>query len=91
MKPSDLQSVVDVGRMLADPIRLSILVILAKAPKSVTALCDALKLPQPTVSYHLGLLRMTGLVGRKRAGKEHHYSLNRGKLEPASAFLAKMK
>jgi len=31
------------------------------------------------------------LVDRKRKGKAQIYSLNRGKLEPARAFLAKVK
>jgi ArsR family transcriptional regulator len=91
MKPADLQDVVGVCHMFADSTRLSIVAILAKGPKPVMALCEALKFPQPTVSYHLGLLRMARLVNRQRKGKTQIYSLNREMLEPARAFLAKIK
>jgi DNA-binding transcriptional ArsR family regulator len=91
MKPAELQDVAEVCKMLSDSTRLSIVVILAKGPKPVMALCDALKMTQPTVSYHLGLLRNQRLVDRKRKGKAQIYSLNRGKLEPARKFLAKMR
>jgi ArsR family transcriptional regulator len=91
MKPAELQAVVDVCRMLADSTRLSIVVILSRGPKPVMALCDALKMPQPTVSYHLGLLRMSGLANRERKGKQMHYSLNRARLGVVRGFLAKLK
>jgi DNA-binding transcriptional ArsR family regulator len=35
-----------------------------------------LKLPQPTVSHHLGLLRMSNVIGNRRDGKQVFYSLN---------------
>jgi DNA-binding transcriptional ArsR family regulator len=31
--------------------------------------------PQPTISRHLGILRMAGLVSNRRRGKEIFYSL----------------
>lgn len=91
MKPSELQAVADVCKMLADPTRASIVVILAKGPKPVMALVKELKVRQPMVSHHLGLLRNQHLLDGKRKGKQVFYSLNRGKLEQASVFLAKMK
>ena len=91
MKPSDLQDIADVCKLLSDSTRLSLVAILAKGAKPVMALCVALKLSQPTVSYHLALLRMSGLVDRVRKGKQMIYSLNRAKLAPARAFLAKIK
>ena len=91
MKAEEIQVVADVCGMLADSTRLSILMILTKGPKQVMALCDALKMPQPTVSHHLALLRMSGLVTRERKGKSQIYSLKRNALDPAKAFLAKMK
>jgi len=35
-----------------------------------------LKLPQPTVSHHLGLLRMQNLISNRRNGKQVFYGLN---------------
>jgi len=91
MKPAEFQDVADVCHMLADPTRASIVAILAKGSKSVGALCDALKIPKPTVSHHLALLRMWGLVDRKRKGREMHYSLNSEKLGVVREFLAKLE
>jgi ArsR family transcriptional regulator len=60
--------------LLSDPSRLSILLALRKSPSNVTALCRRLKLSQPTVSHHLAVLRMGGLVQGRRRGKEVIYS-----------------
>ena len=59
--------------LLSDPTRLGILAQLSKGPKNVTALCKALGLKQPTISHHLGLLRMGCLVVGTRAGKSVIY------------------
>ncbi len=91
MKAAELQDVVDVCRMLGDSTRVSMVAILAKGSKPVGALCDALKLPQPTVSHHLALLRMARVVDRKRKGKAQIYSLNRDSLTPVKQFLAGLK
>ena len=61
--------------LLSDKTRLGIVLKLAKGPSNVTDLCKHLKLPQPTVSHHLGLLRMNRLIVNKRAGKQVVYSL----------------
>jgi DNA-binding transcriptional ArsR family regulator len=59
--------------LLSDPTRLGILKMLAAGPKNVTTLCDALGLKQPTISHHLGLLRMGRLVVGTRKGKSVVY------------------
>ena len=91
MKPAELQDVAEVCKMLSDSTRLSIVAILSKGAQPVNALRRELKLAQPITSHHLGLLRMSGLVDRKRKGKSQIYSLKREALEPARAFLAKVK
>ena len=68
--------VVGMLRTLSDPTRLRLLAILQEGEQSVTALCDELQLAQPTVSHHLGRLRMARLVANRRAGKQVFYSLN---------------
>ncbi len=60
---------------LGDKTRLSIMELLASGEKNVTTLCKKLKLPQSSVSHHLGLLRVGGLVSRRRDGKQIFYSL----------------
>ena len=61
--------------LLSDPIRLRIVLLLAKEERNVTSLVDEFRLRQPTVSHHLGLLRMNRLIVGKRKGKQVIYSL----------------
>ena len=65
-----------VFKVLGDPTRLRIWRELQNGEKNVTELCQKLKAPQPTVSHHLGIMRMSGLVSNRRSGKEIFYSLN---------------
>jgi DNA-binding transcriptional ArsR family regulator len=62
-------------RLLSDPTRVELLLLLAEGERNVTGLCEALGLPQPTASHHLGLLRSSGLLGARRAGKQIFYGL----------------
>jgi DNA-binding transcriptional ArsR family regulator len=65
----------DLFRLLSDHTRLQIVLFLATGEHTVTDLCNALNLPQPTVSHHLGLLRMNRLIVNERQGKKVIYSL----------------
>src|SRR5688572_26667704 len=75
-KDGELEPLVGLFRILSDKTRLKILMLLAKGERNVTSLCDELALPQPTVSHHLGLLRMSNLIGNRRSGKQVFYGLN---------------
>ena len=77
----DLESLVGLFRLLSDKTRLNILLLLAKGERNVTSLCAELSLPQPTVSHHLGLLRMSNLISNRRAGKQVFYELD-GRVGP---------
>lgn len=63
-------------KLLSDKTRLAILQILCEREMNVTAMCRELGLPQPTVSHHLGLLRMNRLIVNRRHGKEVFYRLH---------------
>jgi DNA-binding transcriptional ArsR family regulator len=63
-------------RLLSDKTRLQIVMLLAGGERNVTSLCEELKLPQPTVSHHLGLLRMNRVIINKRQGKQVIYALD---------------
>lgn len=58
-----------------DPKRIQILYALSDAPRNVTELAQALEMPQPTVSRHLGILRQRSIVTAKREGASVIYSL----------------
>lgn len=71
-----LNSLCQLFRLLSDKTRLQIVMLLAGGERNVTSLCEELKLPQPTVSHHLGLLRMNRVIVNKRQGKQVIYALD---------------
>lgn len=60
---------------LADPTRILLLYHLAEGPRYVNELVDALKIPQSTISRHLGVLRERNLVNTERDGSAIRYTL----------------
>jgi DNA-binding transcriptional ArsR family regulator len=76
----ELTELTAIFRLLSDKTRLNILWLLAEGERNVSSLCDQLKLPQPTVSHHLGLLRTSNIIDNRRAGKQVFYGLN-GKVD----------
>jgi ArsR family transcriptional regulator len=59
-------------KLLADPIRLRILSLIANAPNGEMCACDlptTLGRSQPTISHHLSLLADAGLLTREPRGK----------------------
>jgi ArsR family transcriptional regulator, zinc-responsive transcriptional repressor len=80
----DLEQLTALFRLLSDKTRLNILLLLSKGERNVTSLCEELSLPQPTVSHHLGLLRMSNIIANRRNGKQVFYGLN-GQVESKDA------
>lgn len=59
-------------KVLADPIRLRLLSLIANAPGGEICSCDLVAptgRSQPTVSHHLSILAEAGLVTREQRGK----------------------
>ncbi|MEM1011397.1 MAG: metalloregulator ArsR/SmtB family transcription factor [Planctomycetota bacterium] len=79
----ELDRLSELFRLLGDRTRLSILQLLSAGETNVGKLCQLLSLPQPTVSHHLSLLRVSGLIDNRRAGKQVFYRLN-GRISPAA-------
>lgn len=82
----DLEQLTATFRLLSDKTRLNILLLLSEGERNVSSLCEELKLPQPTVSHHLGLLRMGNVITNRRAGKQVFYGLN-SQVDPANSSL----
>ena len=80
-----LTQLTDLFGLLSDKTRLNILLLLSKGERNVSSLCEDLKLPQPTVSHHLGLLRIHNLIDNRRSGKQVFYGLN-GRVGNAGAM-----
>ena len=67
-----------VFKALSDPIRMKILEALPSNREengawNVSELASHLKVPQPTVSHHLGILRNAGLVGFRKSCRDVYY------------------
>ena len=76
---SEAQSLGDLCQlfhMLSDKTRMKIVLMLAEKERDVTSMCKELHLAQPTVSHHLGLLRMNHVIINKRTGKRVIYALD---------------
>lgn len=69
-QPEDLRSLRLVHKALADVNRLRIVQRLAQGEASVSELIDRVGLSQPLVSWHLGRLRVAGLIQTRRVGRE---------------------
>jgi DNA-binding transcriptional ArsR family regulator len=78
-KLAELDDAAVVGKLLGDGLRLKILSVVAfEGPVSVGQVCDAVNVPQPSASHHLGILRMAKLVLGRRSGKNVIYSVAGG-------------
>ncbi len=65
---------------LSSSTRIRLLSMLALEDLCVCELADALKISQPAVSHHLRLLRQSGVVRYKKAGKQVIYFISDGRM-----------
>jgi ubiquinone/menaquinone biosynthesis C-methylase UbiE/biotin operon repressor len=68
-----MPSIVKTLRVVADPNRLRILLLLKGEELSVAELQEVLAMGQSTISTHLSQLKQAGLVEDRRTGKNHLY------------------
>jgi SAM-dependent methyltransferase len=73
--------------LLADSVRTRMLAVLDTAELTVAELCDAVALPQSTVSRHLKLLADAGWVAARREGTSRYYRMTVDARGPESARL----
>jgi ubiquinone/menaquinone biosynthesis C-methylase UbiE/DNA-binding transcriptional ArsR family regulator len=79
-----MASIVKILRVVADPNRLRLLLLVEREELSVVELQEILAMGQSTISTHLAQLKQAGLVEDRRTGK---YSLYRLKTEGDSNLL----
>jgi len=78
----------DVFNAIAEPRRRQIIEVLGDDRAwPVGDVAEFLRLPQPTVSKHLGVLRKVGLVSVTRLGQQRLYSLNAQELKPVNDWV----
>jgi ArsR family transcriptional regulator, arsenate/arsenite/antimonite-responsive transcriptional repressor len=71
----DVRTVSRLFKALADETRLRIVALLSHGELCVCHLEEALKLSQPNISRHLGILRLSEVVEARREGSWVHYRL----------------
>jgi ArsR family transcriptional regulator len=64
-------------KAVGDLSRLKIITLLSSGELTVNEIAARVKLSQPTVSRHLGILRDAGIVISRREGQQVFYQLNR--------------
>src|ERR1700741_3477479 len=66
-------STINLLRLLADPTRLRLLLLLEQEELSVAELQEILEMGQSRISRHLAQLKRAGVVEDRRAGKNIYY------------------
>jgi len=73
----------DVFNAIAEPRRREIIAVLIDGKEhAVGEVVSTLRLPQPAVSKHLGVLRKVGIVSASKRGQLRMYRLNAKELKP---------
>jgi DNA-binding transcriptional ArsR family regulator len=84
MTESNLESLMQFFKALANENRLKMLGVLAGKECGVEELATILNLKAPTISHHLGILKNLGVVGMRVEGNDHLYRLDSEGLEGAT-------
>jgi len=77
-------------KVLADPVRLRLLSLIARSPGAEVCACDlvgALDRSQPTISHHLKVLHTAGVLTKERRGTWIHYGMRPDAVEGVCAAL----
>ena len=78
-------------RTLADPTRRAIFERLCSdGEQTVGALTARVKVSQPAVSKHLGVLKQAGLVRDRHEGRQTHYCAQQSALAPLIDWTSRM-
>ncbi len=86
-----MPSIVKILRVIADPNRLRILLLLKGEELSVAELQEILVMGQSTISTHLSQLKQAGLVEDRRTGKSNLYRLSPSDESPLDEILTRAK
>ena len=80
-----------VFEIIAEPNRRAILGLLASSPQSVGQIERQLRMPQPTVSKHLRVLREAGIVESTVDAQRRLYRLKPERLQELDAWLVQFR
>jgi len=80
MESMDYREIAEYMRALSHPTRIAMVVDLLDGKKCVGNLEELVKAPQPNISQHLSLLKLTGVVDWQQEGRRRCYFLKDPKL-----------
>ncbi len=83
----DTKDVAIICKALSDNNRLQIVQMLSDGEKCGCKLLEAFDITQPTLSHHMRILCECGLVGDRKEGKWHYYSINTDVWNEFSKFI----
>jgi len=76
IEQKELEKAAFVLKTIAHPTRLAIIDYLGKdGRKRVSEICEAIKLEQSLASHHLNTMKLKGVLGSVREGKNMYYFL----------------
>ena len=78
-------------KALSDPIRREILMLLRNGRMSAGAIGQHFSVSGATISYHLNLLKKSGLVEETRCGNYIYYDLNTSVVEEIMLWLSNLR
>jgi ArsR family transcriptional regulator len=89
---SSIKDIEGLYKVLADESRLRILFMLIDMGEAcVNEIQQVLRIPQPTVSRHLGYLKRMGLVDNHRRGKWNYYFIVKQQPEVVKHHISLLK
>ena len=72
---SDMEKIVNFLKVMADKSRFKLLALLSEREYTVKELAETLGLKEPTISWHLTMLRNHDMVDLRNEGTSHYYRL----------------
>lgn len=75
LTPEALELIAARFKVLAEPLRLRVLIALSDGELSVTEIAEAVEASQPNISKHLKMLQDAGLVKRRQEGNTVYCSV----------------
>jgi DNA-binding transcriptional ArsR family regulator len=76
---------------LADPTRRSIVEVLSRGEARVTEVAEPFDMSLNAVSKHIRVLEASGVVKRRKEGRDHFLSINARSLDEADGWIGRMR
>ena len=76
---------------LADPTRRAIIERLSRGEARVTEVAEPFHMSLNAVSKHIRVLEASGVVARRRKGRDHILSINTSSLDEADGWIERMR